>query len=61
MITILFSLTATKGLALLFKYELFQQWVAKMLNKDKGKEIVLLNIGVGIFGFIIVLLALFVY
>ncbi|KJS22854.1 MAG: hypothetical protein VR72_03830 [Clostridiaceae bacterium BRH_c20a] len=60
-ITILFSLTAVKGLTLLFKYELFQQWVAKMLKKNKGREIVLLDIGTGIFGFIIVLLAIFVY
>jgi len=60
-ITILFSLTAIKGLALLFNYQQFQKWVAKMLSKNKGREIVMIDIGAGVFGLAVVLLALFVY
>jgi hypothetical protein len=60
-LTILFSLTAVKGLTLLLDYERFQRWVAAMLAKDRGRGVVLVDIAAGAFGLAIVLLALFVY
>ena len=60
-LTILFSLTALKGIALLFDYERFQKWVAGMLAKDRGRGVVLVDVGAGAIGLVIVLLALFVY
>jgi hypothetical protein len=60
-ITILFSLTALKGLALLLDYERFQHWVAGMLTKNRGRGVVLVDIVVGAIGLVIVLLAVFVY
>jgi hypothetical protein len=60
-LTILFSLTAVKGLTLLLDYERFQRWVAAMLAKDRGRGIVLVDLGAGAIGLAIVLLALFVY
>ena len=60
-ITILFSLTALKGLALLLDYERFQRWVAGMLAKDRGRQVVLIDAAVGVFGLGIVVLALVVY
>ena len=60
-LTILFSLTAIKAIFFIFDYEKFQKWVAGMLNKDKGKKIVLIDIGAGIFGLLLVLLGIFVY
>jgi hypothetical protein len=60
-ITILFSLTALKGLALLLDYERFQHWVAGMLTKNRGRGVVLVDVVVGAIGLVIVLLAVFVY
>ena len=60
-LTILFSLTAIKGIALLFDYSRFQQWVSRMLAKDKGRDIVIIDIFAGLFGLAVVLLAVFVY
>ncbi|EEG76842.1 hypothetical protein [Dethiobacter alkaliphilus] len=60
-LTVLFSLTAVKGIVLLFDYNRFQQAVAKMLSKDKGRHIVLIDIGTGIFGLSIILLTVFLY
>jgi hypothetical protein len=60
-ITILFSLTAIKGLALLLDYERFQRWVAGMLAKDRGRQVVLVDVAAGVFGLGVVLLAVFVY
>jgi len=60
-ITILFSLTAIKGLALLLDYERFQRWVAGMLAKDRGRQVVMIDVAVGVFGLGVVLLAVFVY
>ena len=60
-ITIVFSLTAIKGLALLLDYPRFQRWVAGMLAKDRGRQVVLIDIAVGVAGLAIVLLALLVY
>jgi hypothetical protein len=60
-LTILFSLTALKGLALLLDYERFQGWVAGMLAKDRGRGVVMIDLAVGAFGLAVVLLAWFVY
>jgi hypothetical protein len=60
-ITLLFSLTALKGLALLLDYPRFQRWVAGMLAKDRGRQVVLIDVAVGVFGFGVVLLAILVY
>jgi hypothetical protein len=60
-LTILFSLTALKGLTLLLDYDRFQRWVAAMLAKDRGRGVVLVDLAAGAFGLAIVLLALFVY
>ena len=60
-ITILFSLTAIKGLTLLLDYQRFQRWVAGMLAKDRGRQVVLIDVGAGVFGLGVVLLAVLVY
>jgi hypothetical protein len=60
-LTILFSLTALKGLTLLLDYERFQRWVAGMLAEDRGRGVVLVDLAAGAIGLAIVLLALFVY
>jgi hypothetical protein len=35
--------------------------VARLLSKDGGRDIVMIDIGAGIFGLVVVLLAVFVY
>ena len=60
-LTILFSLTALKGLTLLLDYERFQRWVAGMLAKDRGRGVVLVDVAAGVIGLAIVALAVFVY
>lgn len=60
-LTIIFSITAIKALALIFNYKRFYEWVTSMLNKDKGRDIVLVDIGAGLFGLVVVLLAVFIY
>ena len=60
-LTLLFSLTALKGLALLLDYERFQRWVAGMLSKDRGRGVVLVDLGVDTVGLAIVLVAVTVY
>ncbi len=60
-ITVLFSLTAIKGLVLLLDYQRFQQWVAGMLQRSRGREIVKVDIAVGVFGAALVLLSWFLY
>lgn len=59
LITVLFSLTAIKGLTLVFNYEKFQRFVSRMLSKDRGKNIVLIDALVGIFGLIVVIISLY--
>ena len=58
-ITVLFSLTAIKGLTLLFNYDKFQSVVSGMLSKDRGKNIVLIDALVGVFGLIVVIISLY--
>ena len=60
-LTIIFSLTALKAIALIFDYQRFYEWVAGMLSRDGGREIVLVDVAAGAFGLVIVLLAIFVY
>jgi len=60
-LTILFSLTALKAIILIFDYKSFYKWVAGMLSKEKGRDIVLEDIAAGIFGLAVVLLAILVY
>ncbi len=60
-LTVVFSLTALKGIMLLFDYERFHALVAGMLAKDRGRSVVLVDIGAGVVGIAIVLLALLVY
>ena len=60
-ITILFSLTAIKATMLLFDYKKFQQWIAGMLKKDKGRKIVVVDIIAGILGLAIVISSIIFY
>jgi uncharacterized membrane protein len=60
-ITILFSLTAIKALTLLFDYSRFQKTVAGMLKKDRGRKIVLIDVGVSLLGVIILVVVFMVY
>ncbi len=60
-LTILFSLTAIKAIALIFDYQRFHKWVAGMLAKDKGRGIVLVDVAASIFGLVIILLAIYIY
>ncbi|MDY6826976.1 MAG: hypothetical protein SVV67_07345 [Bacillota bacterium] len=62
-ITILFSLTAIKALTLLFDYGRFQKTVAGMLKKekDRGRKIVLIDVGVYLLGVIILVMVFMVY
>jgi hypothetical protein len=49
-ITLLFSLTAVKGITLLLDYARFQHWVAGMLRRDGGRQIVWIDLGVSLIG-----------
>jgi len=60
-ITVLFSLTVIKALFFIFDYAKFQKWVAGMLEKDKGKRIILVDIGAGIFGLVLVSVSLYIF
>lgn len=60
-LTILFSLTAIKAIIFLFKYDDFQKWVEKMINKEKGRKIVIIDLIVGIFGLGIIIMTFIFY
>lgn len=60
-ITVLFSLTAIKALTLILDYGRFQKAVAGMLKKDKGRSIVLIDIGVSVIGLIILVVTFIAY
>lgn len=60
-LAILFSLTAIKAIVFIFDYEKFYKWIQKMINKENGKDIVLIDIGAGIFGLLLILLGIFIY
>lgn len=60
-ITVLFSLTAIKALVLLLDYQKFQNTVAAMLRKDRGRGVVLVDIGASVFGLIILIVTFILY
>jgi len=60
-ITVLFSLTAIKALVLLLDYQKFQRTVATMLRKDRGREVVLVDIGVSVIGLITLIATFMLY
>jgi len=60
-ITVLFSLTAIKALLLLLDYQKFQKTVAAMLRKDKGRSVVLVDIGASVIGLIILVVTFYLY
>ncbi len=60
-VTVLFSLTALKAIALLFDYGRFQRWVADLLAKDRGRGVVMVDLAVGAVGLAIVALAFVLY
>ncbi len=59
--TILFSLTAIKAVVLLLDYQKFQKAVAAMLRKDRGRAVVLVDIGASIVGLIILIVTFYLY
>lgn len=60
-IAVLFSLTAVKIGALLFNYESFHLFAKALLTKNKGRGVVLVDIGVGLVGLFILIVTLKVY
>jgi len=60
-ITVLFSLTAVKALVLLLDYQKFQKIVAAMLRKNRGRGVVLVDIGASVFGLVILAATLYFY
>ena len=53
-ISILFSLSAIKAIFFIFNYSKFQRWVTSLLNKDKGINVVIVDVFAGIFGFVLI-------
>ncbi len=60
-ITVLFSLTAIKALVLLLDYQKFQKTVAAMLSRDRGRRIVLVDIGASVIGLVILIVTYYLY
>jgi len=52
-LTVLFSLTGLKALILLLDYQRFQKTVAAMLNENRGRNVILVDIGASIIGLVI--------
>ena len=57
-VSIMFSLTAIKAIFFLFDYQKFYKWVAGMLNKDKGRKIVVVDVFAGLFGLAMIVLSI---
>ena len=57
-VTIMFSLTAVKAILFIFDYRKFYKWAAGMLNKDKGRKIIVVDIFAGLFGVIMIVLSI---
>ena len=57
-VTIMFSLTSVKAILFIFNYRKFYQWVAGMLNKDKGIKIIVVDIFAGLFGLAMIVLSI---
>jgi small-conductance mechanosensitive channel len=60
-LTVLFSLTAIKALVLLLDYQKFQRAVAAMLRKDRGRGVVLVDIGASVIGLVILVITFILY
>lgn len=60
-LTVIFSLTAIKALVLLLDYQKFQKTVAAMLRKDRGRGVILIDIGAAVIGLIILVLTFILY
>lgn len=60
-ISILFSLTAIKAVVLIFDYEKFHRWVAGMLQKDRGRQVVMVDIFAGVFGLVLIVLSIILF
>jgi hypothetical protein len=60
-LAVIFSLTAVKAIALIFDYKTFHRWVARMLAKEKGRDIVLIDIAAGVTGLVILVLTFLLY
>ncbi|KOH42668.1 hypothetical protein [Sunxiuqinia dokdonensis] len=58
-ITIMFSLTAIKAVFFIFDYSKFQKWVAGLLIKNKGKNVVIVDVFAGIFGLVLIAASFF--
>jgi len=61
LITLLFSLTLIKAVYFLFDYKKFQQWVSGMLKRERGKQIILLDIGASAFGLLLIIVSVLVF
>ena len=57
-VTIMFSLTAIKAMLFIFDYRKFYKWVAGMLNKHKGRKIIVVDIFAGLFGLAMIVLSI---
>lgn len=57
-ITIMFSLTAVKAILFIFDYKRFYNWVAKMLQKEKSRKIIIIDVFAGLFGLILMVLSI---
>lgn len=60
-ITLLFSLTAIKGIILLLDYRRFQAWVERMLERDRGRGILRVDLAAGLLGLLVILVTLLLY
>ncbi len=60
-ITVLFSLTAIKALVLLLDYQKFQKTVAAMLRRDRGRAVILIDIGASVIGLVILIVTFILY
>ncbi len=60
-ITLLFSLTLIKAVFFLFDYQKFQKWVSGMLNRQKGKQIILVDIGASAFGLLLIVVSVLLF
>ncbi len=58
-ITLLFSLSAIKAIMFIFDYTRFQNWVAVMINRDKGREIIMIDMLVSLLGLILIIASIF--
>jgi len=55
LITIMFSLTAIKSILFIVDYKAFQKWVAGMVQKEKSRKIVVVDILAGISGLLLII------